>query len=345
MSQKISDGPRQTGWLLFFYTVPARPVSNRMRIWRKLSRIGAIQLKGAVYLLPDDEENRELLQWLVTESSALGGEAGFAPAERVFPFSDNELLELFNDQRAREYAELAKVVDTFGRRLASVQKGSRPPARGTLRTQFQKIRNEFQALRKIDFFGVEQGRVLEIRLAALEPEVLGLAASVGMVRTSSMGSLSPFAAKDFQGRTWVTRPHPFVDRMASAWLIRRFIDPQASFAFMPEEKLGAAKDDMLSFDVGNGDFTHSADLCTFEVMVIRFGLDDPALRQLGEIIHDLDLKDARYGHPATAGVETVLAGIRGQAKGDQEILDQGMLIFDALHASCVTAPSRKRRQS
>lgn len=346
MSQKTSAGTRQTGWLLFFYTVPARPVSNRMRIWRKLSRIGAIQLKGAVYLLPDDEENRELLQWLVTEASALGGEAGFATAERVIPFADEELQQLFNEQRALEYAELVKVVDTFERRLASVQKGSRSPSHGNLRKQFQKIRNEFQAARKIDFFGAEQGGALEKRLLALESEVQGLAGIAGLAAKTATGSLTPLAGKDFQGRTWVTRPQPFVDRMASAWLIRRFIDPQARFAFMPEEGLAAAKGDMLSFDVAHGDFTHSDDLCTFELMVTRFGLNDPALRQLGEIIHDLDLKDARYGHAATAGVETVLAGIRGQGKGDQEIIDQGMLVFDALYATFTpAAPGRKRRQS
>jgi len=346
MHQKTRAGNQEAGWLLFFYTVPARPVGNRMRIWRKLARIGAIQLKGAVYLLPDDEENRELLQWLVTEAAALGGEAGFAPTARVFPFADQDLHELFTHERIREYAEIARAVDIFGRRLASVRKGSRPPARGTLRQQFQKIRNDFQAVRKIDFFGAQPGRALEKRLVALEPEVLGLTDKVGQARQTPVGSLARLAVKDFQGCTWATRPHPFVDRMASAWLIRRFIDPQARFAFLSEEGLAAAKGDILSFDVSHGDFTHGEDLCTFEVLVLRFGLNDPSLQRLGEIIHDLDLKDAKFGHPETTGVETVLAGIRGQAKGDQEILDQGMVIFDALRASCVpAAPARKRRRS
>jgi hypothetical protein len=321
-----------SGWLLFFYTVPAKPVGSRMRIWRKLARIGAIPLKGTVYLLPASEEHREMLQWLVTETSASGGEAGFAQTERVIPFADIELCELFNKQRAEEYEKVLKEMDAFRRKMASFRKGTRPPRPEVLHKQFLKIRNEFQTIRKIDFFHSPLGRKLEDRFTELEPEITQLLAK-DREKEQQAGHAGILHPEDFQGRTWVTRPSLFVDRLASAWLILRFIDPDASFVFMPEEKINTAKGDMLSFDVAGGDFTHLNDLCTFEALIARFGLTEPALRPLAEIVHDLDLKDDRYGNPAMTGVEVVISGFRDQGLGDQDTLAHALLIFDALYAS------------
>jgi hypothetical protein len=318
-----------SGWFLFFYTVPAKPVGSRMRIWRKLARIGAVQLKGAVYLLPASEEHREMLQWLVSETSASGGEAGFAQTERVIPFTDVELYALFNNQRAEEYGKILKEMDGFRRKMASFRKGTGQSRPEGLRRQFLKIRNEFQVIRKIDFFNSPQGRKMEDRFTEMEQEVSQLLSREKEQQADIAGILRP---EDFRGRTWVTRPNLFVDRLASAWLIRRFIDPEASFVFLPEEEISTAKGDMLSFDVAGGDFTHLNDLCTFEALIVRFGLGEPALRSLAEIVHDLDLKDDRYGHPVTAGVEVVISGFRDQSLEDPEIIAHGLLVFDALYA-------------
>jgi hypothetical protein len=325
-----------SGWLLFFYTVPAKPVGSRMRIWRKLARIGAVQLKGAVYLLPASEEHREMLQWLVSETSSSGGEAGFALTERIIPFEDGELRELFNEQRAGDYGKIIKEIEEFRRRVASFRKGTKPPRPEILRKQSRKIRSELQEIRKIDFFDSPQGSKLEEGFAEIEQEIVHLLARKEQPETGAGVTLRP---EDFQDRTWVTRPSPFVDRLASAWLIRRFIDQGASFLFLPEEEI-KARDDLLSFDVAGGDFTHHQDLCTFEALIERFGLSNPALRRLAEIIHDLDLKDDRYANPATPGVEMVIGGIRDQGRSDQELLEQGMLIFEALYVSYSTAASR-----
>ena len=317
------------GWLLFFYTVPARPVGNRMRIWRKLARIGAVQMKGAVYLLPDQEEHRENLQWLSKETSACGGEAGWAHTERIHPFKEAELRELFNRQRTAEYDQLKKKLADLQRRTAAYQKGGQPPKPEILRKQFRKLRDELQTIARIDFFASETGQKMAAELGELEEEIARLLAQ-RKEPASKVGAT--LRRGNFQGRTWVTRPRPFVDRLASAWLIRRFIDPQASFAFRPEEEISAAKGEMVSYDVADGDFTHQQDLCTFETLIRRFGLTDPALRPLAEIVHDLDLKDDRYGNPAAAGVEAIIVGLGNRSRSDQEILAQGLQVFDALYA-------------
>jgi hypothetical protein len=338
MAPEPGSGEQINGWLLFFYKVPAQPVSSRMRIWRKLARIGAVQLKGAVYLLPATEEHQEMLQWLVAETLSSGGEAGFARTERIIPFQDAELRELFNKQRGEEYEEILKEIEGFRRKMASFRKGTRPPRPEILHKQFLKIRNEFHSIRKIDFFASPRGRSLEERFTGLEQEITRLLSREKEQATGAAGTLR---REDFQGRLWVTRPRPYVDRLASAWLIRRFIDPDASFVFLPEEEIPAAGDNMLSFDVAGGDFTHIDDLCTFETLITRFALTDQALRPLAEIVHDLDLKDDRYSNPAAAGVEAVISGLRDRGLDDQAILDQGLLIFDALHASYAAAAARK----
>jgi hypothetical protein len=323
------------GWLLFFYTVPAKPVGSRMRIWRKLARMGAVPLKGAVYLLPASEEHREMLQWLVTETSAAGGEAGFAQTERIFPFEEEDLRALFNNQRGEEYSKIDQELDSLRRKLDSFRKGTRQLKPEAMHKQLQKIRGEFLELRRIDFFHAPQGGKLAGHLMEVEALSLQL---FGREDKPGADVATILRHEDFQGRTWVTRPRPFVDRLASAWLISRFIDSEAVFVFLPEEEIKTGKGDMLSFDMAGGDFTHMDDLCTFEVLMVRFGLSRPALQQLAEIVHDLDLRDGKYNHPAGAGVEVVIAGIRDRSRSDQEALEQGIMVFDALYTSYSPEP-------
>lgn len=327
----ISSSSAPPGWLLFFYTVPSRPVGNRMRIWRNLAKIGATPLKGAVYLLPDSDEHQELLKWLVAEVSSLGGEAGFVCAAEVFPLATGELHQLFDTQRVKEYSAVRKELDAFARRFAAVRKGSRPPRGNTLLKQFRKIKTSFATVRKIDFFHCAEGDALAQQLSRWERELAALAR--GKTEDQDQIGGLPIRRQDFQQRTWVTRPRPFVDRIASAWLIKRFIDPKARFVFLPEEKLATAKGDMLSYDVAGGDFSHVNDMCTFESLIARFDLHDPALKRLAHIVHDIDLKDDKYGDPAAAGIEAVITGIRSQDVPDEEMLTRGMGIFDALYAT------------
>ena len=140
-------------------------------------------------------------------------------------------------------------------------------------------------------------------------------------------------AQDYQGKIWATRKNPFVDRMASAWLIKRFIDPKASFLFIDERDVASLDNRSVAFDVRGAAFTHVGDLCTFEVLVKSFGIKDKAVKKIAEIAHDLDVKDDKYNKPEAAGVEEILAGIRKTAKNDADGLERGMVAFEMLYQS------------
>ena len=160
--------------------------------------------------------------------------------------------------------------------------------------------------------------------------VKGLSATEGKAQ---LVSISPARIEDYQDKTWVTRKKPFVDRFASAWLIKKFIDKNASFAFIDEKGLDSVGEDDISFDIRGGRFTHAGDLCTFEVLMKSFNLKDKTLRKILEIVHELDLKDDKFRTPEAKGIEDILSGIRKTAKDDYECLEKGMAIFEMLYVS------------
>lgn len=323
-----------SGWLLIFYTVPSKPVRNRMRIWRQLANAGAIQLKGAVYALPYSDEHYEFLQWTISEVVSMGGAGSFVKVETIETMTDDEMRDLFNAQREHEYTMLDKALDDVERKLSSLRKGTKRLSDKELRDEFARHRKEYDAVKRRDFFATRTGISVGRRLHALEAELrdtLGLAEKKETAAgVYEVGTRRP---EDFQGKTWVTRRRPFVDRMASAWLIRRFIDNKAVFEFVEEKDIARHDKGRVSFDVRGGDFTHTADLCTFEVLLRAFRLKDKALRKIAEIVHQLDLKDERYDIPQAIGVEEILLGIRKTAENDQDGLGKGMSVFEMLYAS------------
>jgi hypothetical protein len=322
-------------WLLFFYSIPANPVNNRMKIWRKLIKTGAVQLKGGVYILPYSEERHEALQWLLAELPGLKGEGLLLRTDGIEPLQQLEIVSLFDEQRRQQYQELAGKADEFAGRLRNLQKGGTDRRQTSLFRQFDRLQADFLAIRQRDFFDSEAGRELSERLAALRRELENLTATgVKKGDRSAATALNGRAIADFTGLTWLTRRRPFVDRMASAWLIRRFIDPGAAFAFPNDEDLSKARGEReVSFDVRQGDFTHVGDLCTFEVLVQSFGLADRGLSRLAGIIHDIDIKDGRFAAAEAPTVEMIIRGIRNRNLPDLEALEQGMAVFEALYLS------------
>ncbi len=322
----------QYAWLLIFYSVPSKPVSNRMKLWRKLAKAGAVQLKGSVYILPENEEHYEFFEWLISEVTAMGGDGAFVKAARIETLKQNEIIALFNHQREKEYRAVEKKLEELERKINSIRKGGKNQQPDKLLEQLRKYIKEYEELRKVDFFSSKAGITLGKRIGALEPEIKGLAES------SLKGQLAVPAIKladtsDYQGKLWVTRKNPFVDRMASAWLIRKFIDKRALFSFSDEQNPGGAGSGRVTFDMRGGDFTHAGDLCTFEVLIKTFGIRDKSAKKISEIVHELDVKDDRYDNPESPGVEEVLAGIRKTAKNDREALERGMAVFAMLYAS------------
>ena len=326
---------RKFSWLLFFYSVPATPVNNRVKVWRKLQKAGAVQLKGGVYILPAKEEHHEALQWLLAELPGIKGEGLLVKTDTIEPLHHQDIVALFNEQRHPQYLDIAKKIDEFSGRLRNLRKGGSDKKATSLFKHYEKILSEFQAIQHRDFFQSAMGREVAAQIGALRKQLEELTAvEKGQRGPSPLGLANVRGISNFSGLTWLTRKRPYVDRMASAWLIRRFIDPKAAFAFKDEIELKDLTSALeVSFDVRKGDFTHIDDLCTFEVLVKSFNLADKGLESLSRIVHDIDIKDGKFAASEAHVVEMIIKGIRTQALADSETLEQGIAVFEALYLS------------
>ena len=317
-------------WLLFFYTLPSKPVRNRMTVWRKLLKAGALSFKGSVYILPYTEEHHELFTWLVSEVLSLKGEASFVRAEKIETIDNQQIISIFNQQREADYQRILKEFDEIERKITSTRIGGASQDKKNITNQIRKCQKAFEDIREIDFFiskrGLEVGRKVEKIVETFN----GL--SVSGIEKDAV-TIASAHIEDCQHKTWATRKKPFVDRFASAWLIKKFIDKNASFAFIDEKDLDTVAKDVIPFDIRGGKFTHTGNLCTFEVLIKSFRLKDKILRKMAEIVHELDLKDDKFRNPEAKGIEDILSGIRKTAKDDYESLEQGMAILEMLYIS------------
>ena len=308
--------------MLLIHQIPPTPAYLRVRIGRHLARIGAVAIKNSVYALPHDEETQEDFQWVLREIVKGGGDASIVEARFIEGLSDDQVVGLFQGAREADYRELAEQVRaasaSFPRRGA-VTDARRPE----LAKQLARLRQRANELAAIDFFGAPGREVAEGLLSGMEARMRTVEGS-----EPAKGTLDP---SEYRGRTWVTRTGIKVDRMASAWLIRKFIDPAATFKFVPAKGYQPAPGE-LRFDMFEAEFTHEGELCTFEVLVQRFGLGDPALRAIAEIVHDIDVKDAKYGREEAPGIGQLVAGIAAAHPDDEARLARGAALFDDLHA-------------
>jgi hypothetical protein len=303
--------PSNTGrWLMLVHQLPPKPAYLRVKVWRRLQGLGAVAVKNSVYILPASEQAREDFQWLLKEIEKSGGEGMVAEAELVDGLRDDEVRTLFDKARDADYAELA------GELRALKARGRGKAASAERKPQLDKLRQRFDAVAARDFFGASGRLSVEGLLSELEQG--GPAAQP----TRAKGSLELFRQK-----TWVTRRGVYVDRIASAWLIRRFIDPDATFKFV-EEKSYRHRAGELRFDMFKGEFTHVGDKCSFEVLVDVLPQRDPGLVAIAEIIHDIDLKDEKFGREETAGIAHVIAGICSAHADDTTRITRGSAVFD-----------------
>ena len=327
-------------WLLFFYSIPATPVNNRVKIWRKLAKTGAVQLKGGVYILPNKEEHHEVLQWLLAELPGLKGEGLLVTTDTIEPLQQVEIISLFNQQRNPEYQAITSKIDELSGRIRNLQKGGRDKKSISLFRQFEKLQTDYISVKQRDFFAAESGKPLSAQISLLRKQLEELSSPANR-RTGGTSKQLPNGGKigNISGMTWLTRKRPYVDRMASAWLIRRFIDDKATFGFRDEAELQAINSKQeFTYDVRNGDFTHIDDLCTFEVLLKSFRLEADGLNYLAGIVHDIDVKDGKFAAPEAHVVEMILKGIRKRGLSDDETLEQGMAIFEALYQAISEKP-------
>jgi len=326
-------------WLLLVHQLPAHPSNLRVQTWRRLQQIGAIPVKQAVYVLPDTPAAREDFEWLKGEIVAAGGEASIFSADCIDTWSDDRLVQAFARTRQDAYDALAREVER------AITHRKKTKARHAARRQsVDALRQKLTAIQQTDFFGSPGRDRVETLLQQLAERDQG----------ATVARATPVAAKtarEYRRRTWVTRPRPGVDRMSSAWLIRRFIDPHASFAFADDR--ASVPRGAIPFDMFGVEFSHHGDRCTFETLCATFKLDTPALRRIAAIVHDLDLKDHRFGAVEAAAVGALVDGLQRTHGDDGELLERGIAAFDALHrgldapntaARSVTAKGRNRRK-
>jgi hypothetical protein len=314
-----------------------------MKVWRRLQRLGAIAVKNAVYALPNRAEAREDFEWVGAEVVSAGGQATVFEATTIDDRSHDELRGAFRRARQADYRDLIQSVE---KDVRTARQKRRPDPR-TIANMTRAWRDRLAEIEKADYFGAA-GRD-EARAALASLEMVSATPKVSLSRHAVGQRLDPNA---FQGRRWMTRPRPGIDRMASAWLIRSFIDPRAVFVFA--ESSSSVASNVVTFDMFEGDFTHEGDRCTFEVLCAKFGLSDDGIREISEIVHDLDLKDGRFGRADATVVGALVDGLREVHDQDDELLERGMAMFEALYranslppqarVSKTRATSSRRRQ-
>ena len=310
-------------WLLLIHQLPAKPAYLRVKIWRRLQGIGAIAVKNAVHVLPMNEETQEDFEWLLREIEEGGGEAFVCEARLIDGLSDQAIRALFDQARDADYAQLVKDARALAKSLRPNTKSS---ALADVRTQVARLRKRLAEIVAIDFFGAIGRETAEETIRTLEARLN----EDGIVKGKDTAQSAARPPETLRNRTWVTREGVYVDRIASAWLIRRFIDPQARFKFVAGKGY-RPKQDELRFDMFEAEFTHEGDKCTFEVLLDRCGFKDTALRAIAEIIHDIDLKDGKFGRTEVAGIRTLMEGIGAATSDDTQRIARGAEVFNDLY--------------
>lgn len=304
---------------MLVHQIPPKPDYLRVKVGRRLARIGAVALKNTVYVLPASDRAHEDFQWVLREVVTAGGEATLLDAQLVAGLADRDVEALFRDARDADYAVLAEEARGLEQKTDDVKVDD--DLRRRLEPELARLERRLEELASIDFFD-----------AGGRQPVLGL---VSALRKRLTPPSSPPPPPDggrgevYVGRTWVTRTGIHVDRIASAWLIRRFIDAEARFKYVPAKGY-VPEPGELRFDMFDAEFTHEGELCTFEVLCQRLQLTQPGLSAIAEIIHDIDVKDAKFERPETAGIAAQINGLCLAHRVDEERLRRGEQLLDDL---------------
>ena len=323
-------------WLLLAHQLPTRLSNARVKTWRRLQQLGAVPTRNSVYVLPNTDQCREDFEWLRREIIALGGAATVFTADAISEGGSEDIVAAFQESRDRDYRALQKQIRLLHasmRGKKAVRGAGAPGGKDDSKRQraVRALRDRFDALERMDFFGAAERDATARALADLERRA-------GDERDAAPAKAGVKKAADFQRRRWVTRRRPGVDRMASAWLIRTFIDPHATFAFVDkaiaDRGAGApGGNEDVPFDMYEGGFGHRGGFCTFEVLCMEFGIASPAITHIARIVHDLDLKETTYAMPEAPVVGRMIEGLRAVHADDGALLEQGMAMFAALARS------------
>jgi hypothetical protein len=306
MSVSVKQQP--AAWLLLVFTLPTAKASERVGVWRKLQRYGAVALPASGYVLPNNSMNQERFEWLATSIRSSKGQAAVANVCSFDELRNDQMEQMFNEARTREYQLLEKELKKF----------AKPPNRDKSEPGILRLKRRLQQIVEIDFFGSPIRARIEEAVQQLESD--------GDKEKASEGKKNP---KDYVGRIWITRPQPGIDRVSSAWLILRYVDAHAKFAFGKDSR---HHPDAIPFDMFNaGGFGHLGNDCTFETFVKSFSIKDSRLRLVAQAIHDADLADEHFGRIEALGIDRVLDGWNKQGMANEEVLRKGMEMIDGLY--------------
>ncbi len=308
-------------WLLLVHQIPPKPDSFRMKIWRRLQQVGAVAIKQSVYAMPFSDQSREDLSWILREIIEGGGDGSIIEARFVEGLTDKQVISLFQNARKADYEKLIQDAGLLlSKWSAKHDNPEEPMVKGP--AQPARLQRRLDEIAAIDFFKAPERGTAEILVKDL---------TVRLSDEPSLEAVIKERIDHMKGKIWVTRENLFVDRMACGWLIRRFVDSEAAFKFVSGAHYTPEKGE-VRFDMFDGEFTHEGDRCTFEVMIQRFQLQDKALVTLAEVVHDIDLKDGKFGRAETDGLNALLTGLTASRSDDNQRMAEGAQLFENLYA-------------
>jgi hypothetical protein len=323
-------------WLFLVHQMQTLNSRERVKVWRLTKKVGAVFYRNSVYVLPYSKEQLEDFQWLCQQIKDSKGEASVFVSEPQDENEDRTIRSLFERSREEDYAAILATAKDLLERIprAKQQKLLSEPLLKKFTREEKQLTKSFTDIERIDFFS-----------APLAKEVRGTLKQIASHLTSpqpqreSPAPLKRYYPKVFQRKVWATRENIHIDRLCSAWLIRRFIDSQAKFVFAPESKLPK---DAIPFDVFGAEFSHHGEDCTFETLLKSFQFKDKAHTSIGEIVHDIDMKDHKFGRLESAGLDAVVRALSNSLKDDHKVLEVGSTILDALYAYFSTTKQQRR---
>lgn len=316
-------------WIVFSYSLRSQSRSGpRVALWRRLKRLGAISPAGGVQVLPARDACVEAFQWLVQEIRHAGGDALVMRVSQFEGLSDQQLIALFHAARQEDYAALTAEAQELEQRIGTERK---PEDIALYQETLAKLRRRHADIARVDYFDSPEGTRLTVHLARIAQSLAAPAPIASIPRISLSG---------YHDKRWVTRPQPYVDRLACAWLIRRFINPAAPIRYANDTTA-----DEVAFDMNTGEFGHVGNLCTFETMVFAFGLTEPGLPILAEIVHEIDLRDGRFVRPETVGIDLVLAGWHQLNLTDEDMETRGIALVEGVFAACSPTVFQEKKET
>lgn len=312
-------------WLFLVHRLRTPNSRERVRVWRLTKKVGAILYRNSVYVLPFNKERLEDFQWLCQQIKDAKGEAAVFVSESPDQKEDQALRAIFKRTREEEYAMILSSAERLLERMNSVQE-RQPPSPLLLKnvsTAAKQLERSFADLQRVDFFVTPSSTKVHGALEKLRTKIANV-----VPQTGHPTSPKRHARREFQGKRWATREHIHIDRLSSAWLIRRFIDQRAKFVFAPESALPK---EAIPFDVFGAEFSHHGEDCTFETLLKSFQLKDKALVSIAEIVHDIDVKDNKFDRQESAGLDAVVRGLSCSLQDDHKVLEVGSKLFDAIY--------------